>query len=223
VAELKSVLDKPDAAPLLATVQAIFGEQRLAPYLGQWEVTRFLKDCEGEIDGLRTGLAGYIDKALEGFGQRAYTALEQLTTDLPEAIRDDLRMRYLGFPYWDETTYPARSLSDVGELDEVQVVRVSPLDTHRLTPLGKDGKPDPRSKLRGVAIMHFGAFFKRAWRENDYLWGRLDGAERLLSLLEDKSDESAKAAFKAIIAEEEPTLTKAAPLIKRVKEYVGTT
>ena len=130
-------------------------------------------------------------------------------------------MRYLGFPYWDETTYPARSLSDVGELDEVQVVRVSPLDTHRLTPPGKDGKPDARSKLRGVAIMHFGAFFRRAWRENDYLWGRLDGAERLLWLLGDPSDQSAKEAFQAIAAEEEPSLTKAGPLIERVKDYAA--
>ena len=45
--------------------------------------------------------------------------------------------------------------------------------------------PDPSAKLDGVSIGHFGAFFDQAWRENDYLWGRLDGAElafRLLSL-----------------------------------------
>src|SRR4051812_8369119 len=219
--ELKSVLERPEAAPLLASVEAIFGQERLAPYLGQWEVTRFLQESKGEIEGLRGRLGAYIDGALEGFGPRAYSALERLTADLPPPIRDDLRMRYLGFPYWDETTYPARSLSDVGELDEVQVVRVSPLDTHRLTPPGKDGKPDPRSKLRGVAIMHFGAFFRRAWRENDYLWGRLDGAERLLWLVGDTSDRSAKEAFLAIVAEEEPSLTKAGALIQRVKDYAA--
>jgi patatin-related protein len=221
VAELKSVLERAEAAPLLESVQAIFGQEQLAPYLGQWDATRFVQEHKDEINGLRQSLAAYIDKALDGFGPRAYAKLEQLTADLPAPIRDDLRMRYLGFPYWDETTYPARSLSDVGELDEVQVVRVSPLDTHRLTPSGKDGKPDARSKLRGVAIMHFGAFFRRAWRENDYLWGRLDGAERLLWLLGDPSDQSAKEAFQAIAAEEEPSLTKAGPLIQRVKDYAA--
>jgi hypothetical protein len=110
-------------------------------------------------------------------------------------------------------------LSDVAELDEVEVVRVSPLDTDRLTPVGKDGKPNPRGKLRGVAVMHFGAFFKRAWRENDYLWGRLDGAERLLWLLGDTSDESAKEAFGAIAADEKPNLTKAADLVRRAEDY----
>ena len=222
VGELKSVLEGPGAAPLLQAIQAIFGQERLAPYLGQWEATRFVQENREAIDELRQSLATYIDGALEGFGPRAYATLERLTADLPAAIRDDLRMRYLGFPYWDETTYPARSLSDVGELDEVQVVRVSPLDTHRLTPPGKDGKPDARAKLRGVAIMHFGAFFRRAWRENDYLWGRLDGAERLLWLLGDTSDQSAKEAFAAIVAEEEPSLTKASALIERVKEYAAT-
>jgi hypothetical protein len=110
-------------------------------------------------------------------------------------------------------------LSDVGELDEVQVVRVSPLDTDRLTPPGKDGRPNARGKLRGVAINHFGAFFKRSWRENDYLWGRLDGAERLLWLIGDTSDESAKEAFGTIAAEEAPKLTKARALIRRVQDY----
>ena len=213
VAELKSVLERGEAASLLETVQAIFGQERLAPFLGNGRCRASSRRARARSKGLRGNLASYIDKALEGFGARAYAALERLTTDLPEAIRDDLRMRYLGFPYWDETTYPARLLSDVGELDEVKVVRVSPLDTHRLTPLGKDGKPDNRSKLRGVTIMHFGAFFRRAWRENDYLWGRLDGAERLLWLLGDTSDQSVKAVFQAIVAEEEPSLTKASALI----------
>jgi len=46
--------------------------------------------------------------------------------------------------------------------------------------------PDPEptfAKLDGTAIRHFGAFFEQAWRENDYLWGRLDGAELAMRLL----------------------------------------
>jgi len=36
-------------------------------------------------------------------------------------------------------------------------------------------------KLAGTAIGHFGAFLDELWRKNDILWGRLDGAERLIS------------------------------------------
>jgi hypothetical protein len=36
-------------------------------------------------------------------------------------------------------------------------------------------------KLAGTALGHFGAFLQQRWRENDILWGRLDGAERIIS------------------------------------------
>ena len=221
VSELKSVLERGEASFLRDEVGGIFGEGRLQPYLENWQVAQFIHDTDAEIARLRDQLGSYLDGALDGFGPRTYADLERLTADLPEEIRDDIRARYLGFPYWDATTYPARALSDVAELDEVQVVRVSPLDTHRLTPQGKDGAPNPRGKLRGVALGHFGAFFHRSWRENDYLWGRLDGAERLLWLIGDSSDQAAKEAFGAIAAEEAPNLTKAAALIHRVQEYAA--
>jgi len=169
-----------------------------------------------EIDELRGVLGTYLDKALDGFGDRAYGELERLTAGLSPEIRDDLRARYVGFPYWDSTIYPARALSDVAELDEVQVVRISPLDAHRLSEAAS-----AKDKLHGVAFGHFGAFFRRSWRENDYLWGRLDGAERLLWLIGDTSDVAAKEAFAAIAAEEGPELHKAAALVRRVQSYVG--
>ena len=37
--------------------------------------------------------------------------------------------------------------------------------------------------LKGVEFNSFGAFFSRAYRENDYLWGRLHGAERMIDLV----------------------------------------
>jgi hypothetical protein len=37
--------------------------------------------------------------------------------------------------------------------------------------------------LRGIEFYNFGAFFSRHYRENDYLWGRLHGAERMIDLV----------------------------------------
>jgi patatin-related protein len=217
IAELGGVLETPDAKAFLPqAVDRIFGQERLAPYLAGWRVSEFLQTVRPEIDELRSTLGSTIDRALDGFGERAYAELERLTAELPPDVAADIKGHYLGFPYWDSTTYPARALSDVAELDEVQVVRVSPLDTHRLT----DGKPaKAAAKLHGVALGHFGAFFRRSWRENDYLWGRLDGAERLLWLLGDESDESAREAFRTIVAEEGPKLRKAKSLVGRVQAY----
>src|SRR4051812_22192088 len=213
-AELKVVLAQ---APFLHdAVDAIFGTERVEPYLDEWRVPHFVNAARTELDELRGTLDGYLDESLRDFGARVYDELDRLTKDLPQDVRDDLRARYLGFPYWDATTYPARALSDVAELDEVQVVRVSPLDARRLVDAAT-----AKDKLHGVALGHFGAFFRRSWRENDYLWGRLDGAERLLWLLGDTSDTSAKEAFSAIAAEEGPALHEAGALIAQVKEYVA--
>lgn len=38
-------------------------------------------------------------------------------------------------------------------------------------------------KLCGAIIGHFGAFYRRSWRANDFLWGRLDAAARVVQML----------------------------------------
>ena len=55
--------------------------------------------------------------------------------------------------------------------------------------------------------MHFWAFFDRHARENDYLWGRLDGAAHLIGILLGKNHPDYRAtclrAFAAILDEDE--------------------
>jgi predicted acylesterase/phospholipase RssA len=43
------------------------------------------------------------------------------------------------------------------------------------------------TKLTGTQLHHFGAFYKRSWRANDWMWGRLDGAGWLVHILLDPS------------------------------------
>jgi patatin-related protein len=40
-------------------------------------------------------------------------------------------------------------------------------------------------KLNGLALHHFGAFYKASWRANDWMWGRIDGAGWLVHVLLD--------------------------------------
>ena len=86
--------------------------------------------------------------------------------------------------------------------------------------------------LKGIQFNSFGAFFSRAYRENDYLWGRLHGVDRLiditLSALPDEhrlTDESVKAlkrdAFRAILAEEKPRLKSIQPLFDQLEREIG--
>jgi predicted acylesterase/phospholipase RssA len=43
----------------------------------------------------------------------------------------------------------------------------------------------PDTKLTGVKLGHFAAFYRASWRANDYMWGRLDAAVRVVDLLVD--------------------------------------
>jgi len=50
-------------------------------------------------------------------------------------------------------------------------------------PTAFGGPARVEDKLSGIQLAHFGAFYKRSWRINDWMFGRLDGAERLLRIL----------------------------------------
>ncbi len=63
----------------------------------------------------------------------------------------------------------------------VELVQVS-ADTRSL--LAPDWQT-AQQKLTGMQFHHFGAFYKRSWRANDWMWGRLDGAGWLVHALLD--------------------------------------
>src|SRR4029453_9374398 len=92
------------------------------------------------------------------------------------ARRQDILVRFLGFPFWDILLYPIQSVAGAGERDSVHVMRMSPRDAPLLRVPG--GHP----KLGSVGSAHFRAFFKRQYRDNYYKWGRLDTSERMIGI-----------------------------------------
>lgn len=48
-----------------------------------------------------------------------------------------------------------------------------------------DARGRAEQKLAGLQVGHFGSFYKRSWRANDWMWGRLDGADRLVRTMLD--------------------------------------
>jgi patatin-related protein len=91
-----------------------------------------------------------------------------------------LRSLFDAFELYDSVLLPV-SAGEMGETDQVEVIRISPEDAPSL--IDETSPTDGRRKLAGVAVGHFGGFLDRAWRKNDLLWGRLDGAERLITTL----------------------------------------
>jgi hypothetical protein len=109
---------------------------------------------------------------------------------------------------WDVLTFTLPDWRDLGEHDEIRVDRVSPADAVSL----RSGATS--STLKGAELRHFAGFFSRSLRESDYLWGRLDGAERLIDIICDAASADISldqqeiknikvAAFRAIIKTEQ--------------------
>jgi hypothetical protein len=185
-------------------------------------IMQFVDDHGDELDRLRAGLHSFLDERLGDFGQNGYKALLDATKGWSDTARGDVLARYIGFPLWDVLIFPISSVSDVGELNRVEVVRFSPEDVKLLhAPGQKSERPTTEEKLKGVAAGHFAAFFSRDRRENDYLWGRLDGAERLISLLlGDPPVNLCHEAFGAVLDQEEPNLGEVPGLIRHLRSQL---
>ncbi len=144
----------------------------------------------------------------------------------PDKVSRELLLAYLGFGFWDVITYSIMGTREMGEFNEIKVDRISPQDAKTLA-AGKTGL-----SLKGVAMRNFGAFFSRKDRENDYIFGRMNAAERLIDILLDEAQQertgrklSARAlkkrAFAAILATEEKHLKVSDILVERLKRRLA--
>ncbi len=89
------------------------------------------------------------------------------------------------FVVLEQAFYPLEFAAGIHELDEIEHVRISPKDAQS----GLSAFP-PALKVTGDDLAHFAAFFRRDWRANDILWGRLDGICQIVrSLLDEKARE----------------------------------
>ena len=164
-----------------------------------------------ELDTLRDTIRDFLETDLKDFSGRLYSDLTRLTQHWDWERRKDLLVRYLGFPFWDVLLFPIQSVAGAGERDAVEVMRMSPIDATLLD------VPGGGEKLDGVGFAHFRGFFARQYRENDYLWGRLDGAERMIGVVLGTEHPDYRTwcgrAFVAILDEEEPALQLVQPLV----------
>ena len=93
--------------------------------------------------------------------------------------RNAMAHYYQNYEDYDLLTYPIMFETSVGEADPIGIIRISPEDAKQLI----DERATGCHKLAGSALGHFGAFLARQWRQNDILWGRLDGAERIIAAM----------------------------------------
>jgi patatin-related protein len=185
---------------------------------------RDVRGLHGDAAPLLYALERSLDlKALDDETDRL---LAEALAATAKDVRRPLLLTYLGFPYFDVATLPLLQGEGLDEFDPIKVDRIAPDDARSIRTGGAE------ATLKGIQFNSFGAFFSRAYRENDYLWGRLHGAERVIdivvSTLEGKQRLGPgrvaaikRAAFCAILDEEEPRLTHVASLIAQLRTEIG--
>ena len=212
-----------DGERLRALVLSTFHENTLTAFLADNgpDGPAFADAHKAEIDNLFENARPFLAARVAEIPPATLNAFARIAGKWDKARRRDLVVRYLGFPLWDVLIYPIQSLSQTGEGDAIDVVRMSPREAS-LLPVPDGGK------VEGSRFHHFYAFFHREARENDYLWGRLDAAEQLVRLLLASTEGSeqdlsswSKRLFEAILDEEEASLTTIRTKVGDLRKAVG--
>ena len=163
---------------------------------------------------------------LEKIDEEADEALAHAFSVFPRNLRRRLLLNYLGFPFYDIATLALVGGEGQDEFNPVLVDRISPDDAASIREGGAE------ATLKGIQFNNFGAFFSRAYRENDYLWGRLHGAERMVDIVVSALPQGQTLApgrvtaiktqlFRNILAAERDRLKQVAPLFEQLDQEIG--
>lgn len=154
---------------------------------------------------------------------KAEELLAEALEQMPKNLRRRMLLTYLGFPFYDVATLPLMRNEGLTEFNPIKVDRISPDDARTIREGGTN------ATLRGTEFYNFGAFFSRVYRENDYLWGRLHGAERMIDLVCSTAEEPfpdqeclrfKRQVFLAILDEEESRLKANPQLLTTIRGEV---
>jgi patatin-related protein len=215
-------------AELLPVREAVY--DALAAYLECKRSDPF-SDLRDEVRTIGEDAGPLLDKLAERMSLKALDArtderLSEGFSKLSRELRRPMLLAHLGFPFFDIATLPLLQGEGMDEFDPIRVDRIAPDDAVAIRSGGAE------ATLKGIQFNSFGAFFSRAYRENDYLWGRLHGADRLIDIIlstvpaetpfpKDRVKELKRAAFHAILDEEEPRLAAIPGLFKELRAEIG--
>jgi hypothetical protein len=219
--QLATVPIPATAAARTATFDLI-GQYQAAAARGQRGASS-LAEIESRTEEAMAAYAMELD--LRNLDDRADGAISEVLSGLPKPERRILILTYLGFPFYDIATLPLLQGEGLDEFDPIKVDRISPDDATAIRTGGT------AATLKGIQFNSFGAFFSRAYRENDYLWGRLHGADRLIDIIVSTLGEGLMPneavmalkheAFRAILEEERPRLGQIGPLFDEIEREIG--
>jgi patatin-related protein len=108
------------------------------------------------------------------------TQVESATTMLlynsPAMSAPSLLQKFQSFEHLDQVLYPFEYLTGLEQKEPLSTIRISPATAQ----LGWGQGKSEQEKLAGDDFYVNGGLFKKSWRSNDFLWGRLDGLNKII-------------------------------------------
>ena len=204
--------------------------ESLAAYLELERTASFL-DLKAEICAMDKDAGPILDRLaarmnLTELDAQTDARLSEGFSKLSKELRRPILLAYLGFAFFDIATLPLLQGEGLGEFDPIRLDRISPEDAVAIRTGGAE------ASLKGIQFNTFGAFFSRAYRENDYLWGRLHGADRMVDIVVSTMPPGRRLAsgrvaaikrelFHAILDEEAPRLRASSALFDSLRAEIG--
>ena len=148
---------------------------------GSADFIRRVRAASAPIDSAPRHALAELDAALRGVLRAA------LATGRPGSVQR-LKDAHRAFRCLDALELVEAGHSRLPSRDVIRTVRLSPYDAFARS-CGYSHAVNPADKIAGDSLFHFGGFVKRAWRSNDIMWGRIDGAAQLLADFADEGGE----------------------------------
>lgn len=217
-------LERREAAPSLNAVTRNLVEDIFRSAPSPTEVKEIAKYAQSFVTQHKDKLDLLIEHVGSDIDLKASTrdidALIAETEGWSRGGLHEVLVNYLGFPFWDTLTFPVLPWREAGEFNEIRVDRISAQDAVGIERLGP-------FRLKGTAFNQFAAFLSRAYRENDYLLGRLHAVDRLIDIVGDAAGPDAlsrtavaalkKKAVLRILEVEEPHLPTCKNMIAELR------
>jgi patatin-related protein len=155
-------------------------------------IGKVMDDWPDTVKGVR-GIANGIARILDDLSQQLYRVDLNKTSEawrlrerldtfvVPETARDD-RIPQIVRRLLALDVVQRSSGADISGIE--QKIELVLMSAEAGNAFDEPARP-PERKLAGLQVHHFGSFYKRSWRANDWMWGRLDGSDRIVRTLLD--------------------------------------
>jgi patatin-related protein len=178
---LRSMVGDDDLSAELAGLQALWADYAAAARTAVREAARALFRVSAQLGSVAAGdRQTALGESLFGPGWLTSEADEPGEAEIETFLR-----RALAIEVVRRAFFAAEDIDNAQRPAFVQLTPFAPTPVLSARPLSEAPPDGPAAKLTGLSLGHFAAFYRGSWRANDFMWGRLDAAARLVELLVD--------------------------------------